>query len=128
ENKLGWDDSAFSVFTTNSGEVEGIPLFSRSYIDLDESQMFYGTNSSTSGDSNSMSNDFVSFDNSDKSSEVNINDFASCDSSVKSLELKSKDSTSCASTSSVSTSESKAEIESNVRTPSQGGNARRKQE
>ncbi|GJS93500.1 putative ribonuclease H-like domain-containing protein [Tanacetum coccineum] len=134
ENELGWDDSAFSVFTTNSEEVEGRPLFSRfaktdsmkavppplsgdytplsDHIDLDESQMFYGTNSSTSSDSNSMSNDFVSCDNSDKSSEVNINDFASSDSSVKSSEPKSKDSTSCASTSSVSTSESEAEIES----------------
>ncbi|GJV76893.1 putative ribonuclease H-like domain-containing protein [Tanacetum coccineum] len=139
ENELGWDDSAFSVFTTNSEEVKGRPLFSRfakadsmkavppplsgdytplsDHIDLDESQMSYGTKSSTSGDSNSMSNDFVSCDNSDKSSEVNLNDFASSDSSVKSSEPKSKDSTSCASTSSVSISESDAEIESNVGTP-----------
>ncbi|GJT39915.1 putative ribonuclease H-like domain-containing protein [Tanacetum coccineum] len=139
ENELGWDDSAFSVFTTNSEEVEGIPLFNRfanvdsmkavplplsgdyiplsDHIDLDESQMSYGTKSSTSGDSNSVSNDFVSCDNSDKSSEVNINNFTFSDSSVKSSEPKSKDSTSCASTSSVSTSESEAEIESNVGTP-----------
>ncbi|GJV56841.1 putative ribonuclease H-like domain-containing protein [Tanacetum coccineum] len=110
ENELGWDDSAFSVFTTNSEEVEGRPLFNRfakadsmkvvppplsgdytplsDHIDLDESQMSYGTKSSTSGDSNSVSNDFVSCDNSDKSSEC-------------------------------STSESEAEIESNVRTPIQ---------
>nr|GEU74347.1 xylulose kinase-1 [Tanacetum cinerariifolium] len=27
ENKLGWDDSAFSVFTTNSKDVEGRPIF-----------------------------------------------------------------------------------------------------
>ncbi|GJV47781.1 hypothetical protein Tco_1437993, partial [Tanacetum coccineum] len=87
------------------------------HIDLDESQMSYGTKSSTSGDSNSVSNDFVSCDNSDKSSEVNTNDFASSNSSVKSSEPKSNDSTSCASTSSVSTSESEAEIESNVGTP-----------
>ncbi|GJV08808.1 ribonuclease H-like domain-containing protein [Tanacetum coccineum] len=141
EKELGWDDSAFSVFTTNSEEVEGRPLFSRfakadsmkavppplfgdytplsDHIDLDESQMTYGTNSSTSGASNSMSNDFLSCDNSDKSSEVNINDFASSDSSVISSEPKSKDSTSYASTSSVSTSESEAEIESNVGTPIQ---------
>ncbi|GJY71310.1 putative ribonuclease H-like domain-containing protein [Tanacetum coccineum] len=141
ENELGWDDSAFSVFTTNSEEVEGRPLFNRfakadsmkavppplsgdytplsDHIDLDESQMSYGTKSSTSGDSNSVSNDFVSCDNSDKSSEVNTNDFASSDSSVKSSEPKSNDSTSCASTSSVSTSESEAEIESNVGTPIQ---------
>ncbi|GJY32349.1 putative ribonuclease H-like domain-containing protein [Tanacetum coccineum] len=141
ENELGWDDSAFSVFTTNSEEVEGRPLFNRfakadsmkavppplsgdytplsDHIDLDESQMSYGTKSSTSGDSNSVSNDFVSCDNSDKSSEVNTNDFASSDSSVKSSEPKLNDSTSCASTSSVSTSESEAEIESNVGTPIQ---------
>ncbi|GKB78995.1 putative ribonuclease H-like domain-containing protein, partial [Tanacetum coccineum] len=54
------------------------------HIDLDESQMSYGTKSSTSGNSNSVSNDFVSCDNRDKSSEVNTNDFASSDSSVKS--------------------------------------------
>ncbi|GJW51727.1 ribonuclease H-like domain-containing protein, partial [Tanacetum coccineum] len=141
ENELGWDDSAFSVFTTNSEEVESRPLFNRfakadsmkalppplsgdytplsDHIDLDESQMSYGTKSSTSGDSNSVSNDFVSCDNSDKSSEVNTNDFASSDSSVKSSEPKSNDSTSCASTSSVSTSESEAKIKSNVGTPIQ---------
>ncbi|GJU14237.1 hypothetical protein Tco_1142203 [Tanacetum coccineum] len=141
ENESGWDDSAFSVFTTNSKEVDGRPLFNRfakadsmkavppplsgdytplsDHIDLDESQMSYGTKSSTSGDSNSVSNDFVSCNNSDKSSEVNTNDFASSDSSVKSSEPKSNDSTSCASTSSVSTSESESEIESNVRTPIQ---------
>ncbi|GKB15151.1 hypothetical protein Tco_0849074, partial [Tanacetum coccineum] len=141
ENELGWDDSAFSVFTTNSEEVEGRPLFIRfakadsmkvvppplsgdytplsDHTDLDESQMSYGTKSSTSGDSNSVSNDFVSCDNSDKSSEVNTNDFASSDSSVKSSEPKSNDSTSCASTSSVSTSKSEAEIKSNVGTPIQ---------
>nr|GEW93645.1 retrovirus-related Pol polyprotein from transposon TNT 1-94 [Tanacetum cinerariifolium] len=28
ENELGWDDSAFSVFTTNSEDVKGRPLFS----------------------------------------------------------------------------------------------------
>ncbi|GJY54417.1 putative ribonuclease H-like domain-containing protein [Tanacetum coccineum] len=140
KNMLRLIDSSI-VFTTNSEEVEGRPLFSRfakadsmkavppplsgdytplsDHIDLDESQMSYGTKSSTSGDSNSMSNDFVSCDNSDKSSEVNINDFASSDSSAKSLEPKAKDSTSCASTPSVSTSESEAEIESNVGTPIQ---------
>ncbi|GJV28348.1 putative ribonuclease H-like domain-containing protein, partial [Tanacetum coccineum] len=141
ENELGWDDSAFSVFTTNSEEVEGRPHFNRfaktdsmkvvppplsgdytplsDHTDLDESQMSYGTKSSTSGDSNSVSNDFVSCDNSDKSSEVNSNDFASSDSSVKTSEPKSNDSTSCASTSSISTSESEAEIESYAGTPIQ---------
>nr|GEZ58359.1 ribonuclease H-like domain-containing protein [Tanacetum cinerariifolium] len=141
ENELGWDDSAFSVFTTNSEDVEGRPLFNRfakadsmkavppplsgdytslsDHIDLDESQMSYGTKSSISSDSKSMSNDFVSCDDSDKSSVVNTNDFAFNDSSVKSLEPKANDSTSCASTSSVSTSKNKAEIESSVGTPIQ---------
>ncbi|GKA58174.1 hypothetical protein Tco_0757362, partial [Tanacetum coccineum] len=64
-------------------------------------------------------NDFVSCDNSDKSSEVITNDFASSDSSVKSSNPKSNDSTSRASTSSVSTSECEAEIKSNVGTPIQ---------
>nr|GEW33344.1 putative ribonuclease H-like domain-containing protein [Tanacetum cinerariifolium] len=135
ENELGWDDFAFSVFTTNSKNVEGRPLFhrfakadsmkvvppplSRDYTslsdhnDLDESQMSYGTKSSTSSDSKSVSNDFVSCDDSDKSLEVNTNNFASSDSSVKSSDPKSNDSTSCASTSSVSASENEAEIESN---------------
>nr|GEW10095.1 putative reverse transcriptase domain-containing protein [Tanacetum cinerariifolium] len=122
ENELGWDDSAFSLFTTNSKDVEGIPIFHRfakadsmkavpppfsgdytslsDHSDLDESQMYYGTRSSTSSDSKSVSNDFVSCDDSDKSSEVNTNDFASSDSSVKSSEPKLNDSTSYASTSS----------------------------
>ncbi|GJW12512.1 putative ribonuclease H-like domain-containing protein, partial [Tanacetum coccineum] len=141
EKELGWDDSAFSVFTTISEEVKSRPLYSRfvkadsmkavppplsgdytplsDYTDLDESQMFYGTKSSISDDSSSVYNDFVSYDNSDKSLEVNTNDFSFCDSSVKSSEPKINDSTSCASTSSVSTSESEAEIESNIRTPIQ---------
>nr|GEX78288.1 ribonuclease H-like domain-containing protein [Tanacetum cinerariifolium] len=141
ENKLGWDDSAFNVFTTNFEDVEGTPLFYRfaktnsmkavppplsgdytslsDHLDLDESQMSYGTKSSTSCDSKSVSNDFVSCDDSNKSSEVNTNDFASSDSSVKSSEHKPNDSTSCASTFSVSTSEHEAEIESNVGTPLQ---------
>nr|GEW53865.1 hypothetical protein [Tanacetum cinerariifolium] len=141
ENELGRDDSAFSVFTTNSEDVEGRPLFNRfaktdsmtavppplsedytslsDHINLDESQMSYGTKSSTSSDSMFVSNDFVSYDDSDKSSEVSTNDFASSDSSVKSSEPKPNNSTFCASTSSVSTSENEAEIESNVGKPIQ---------
>nr|GFD09734.1 hypothetical protein [Tanacetum cinerariifolium] len=81
--------------------------------------MSYGIKSSTSSDSKSVSNDFVSCDDSDKSSEVNTNDFASSYSSVNSSKPKPNDSTSCASTSSVSTSEHEAEIKSNVGTPIQ---------
>nr|GEY89360.1 ribonuclease H-like domain, reverse transcriptase, RNA-dependent DNA polymerase [Tanacetum cinerariifolium] len=69
------------------------------------------------GVTSEVPNDFVSCDDSDKSSEVNTNDFASSDSSVKSLEHKPTDSNSCASTSSVSTSMNEAEIESNDGTP-----------
>nr|GFA65928.1 hypothetical protein [Tanacetum cinerariifolium] len=91
ENELGYDDSAFSVFTTNSEDVEGRPIFHRfaktdsikvvpptlsgdytslsDHTDLDESQMSYGTKSPTSCDPKYVPNDFVSYDNSDKSSE-----------------------------------------------------------
>nr|GEY60001.1 ribonuclease H-like domain, Gag-pre-integrase domain protein [Tanacetum cinerariifolium] len=90
ENELGWDDSAFSEFTTNSEDVEGRPIFNRfaktdsmkavpppltgdytslsDHTDLDESQMSYGTKSSTSCDPKYVPNDFVSCDDSDKSS------------------------------------------------------------
>nr|GEZ84823.1 hypothetical protein [Tanacetum cinerariifolium] len=134
----GWDDSASSVFTTNSKDVEGRPLFNRfaktdsmkavppplsgdytslsNHIDLDESQMSYGTNFITFSNSKSVSNEFVSCDDSDKSSEVNTNEFASSDFSFKSSEPKPNDSTSCASTSNVSTFENEAEIEFNIGT------------
>nr|GFC54866.1 hypothetical protein [Tanacetum cinerariifolium] len=87
------------------------------HIDLDESQMSYGTKSSTCYDFKYVSNDFVSCDDSEKYLEVNTNDFASSDSSVKSLEHEPNDPTSCASTSSVSTYVNEAKIESNVGTP-----------
>nr|GEX37147.1 BEL1-like homeodomain protein 4 [Tanacetum cinerariifolium] len=73
ENELGWDDFAFSVFTTNSEDMKGRPIFHRfaktdsmkavpppltgdytslsDHIDLNESQMSYSTKSSTSSDS-----------------------------------------------------------------------------
>nr|GEU48785.1 hypothetical protein [Tanacetum cinerariifolium] len=138
ENELGWDDSAFSVFTTNSKDVEGRPIFykfakidsmkavppplTRDYTslsdhtDLDESQMSYGTKPSTSCDPKCVPNDVVSCNDSDKSLEDNTNDFASSDPSLNSLEPKPTDS-SCTSTSSVSTSVNEAENESNVETP-----------
>nr|GEU48632.1 xylulose kinase-1 [Tanacetum cinerariifolium] len=110
QNELRWDDSAFSVFTTTFEDVEGRPTFHRfaklnsmktvpppltgdytslsDHTDLDESQMVYGIKSSTSNDFESVTNDFVSCDDSDKSSEDNTSDFASCDSSGKSSEHK----------------------------------------
>nr|GFB04259.1 hypothetical protein [Tanacetum cinerariifolium] len=70
------------------------------HSELDESQMSYGTKSSTSSDSKFVPNDFISCDDSDKSSEVNTSDFASSDSSGKSLEPTPEDSTLYASPSS----------------------------
>nr|GEW07592.1 putative ribonuclease H-like domain-containing protein [Tanacetum cinerariifolium] len=80
KNELGWDDSTFSVFTTNSKDVEGRPIFHR----------FAKTNSMKvvppplSRDYTFQS-DHIDLD---KSLEVNTNDFASSDSSVKSSEHK----------------------------------------
>ncbi|GJR01304.1 putative ribonuclease H-like domain-containing protein [Tanacetum coccineum] len=133
ENELGWDDSAFSVFTTNSEEVEGRPLFNRfakadsmkavppplsgdytplsDHIDLDESQMSYGTKSSTSGDSNSVSNDFVSCDSVTSLQRSSPMEYAFCVQDQASVPL-TVDSSSNASTSSVSTPTSEANLES----------------
>nr|GFB24394.1 ribonuclease H-like domain-containing protein [Tanacetum cinerariifolium] len=112
----GWDDYAFSVFTTNSKDVEGRPLFNR----FAKTDSMKAVPPPLSGDYTSLS-DHIDLDESqiNKSSEVNTNNFASSDSSVKSSEPKPNDSTSCALTSSVSTSANEAEIESNVRTPIQ---------
>nr|GFB79562.1 hypothetical protein [Tanacetum cinerariifolium] len=125
------------IFTTNSEDVEGRPIFHRfaktdslkvvpliltrdytslsDHTNLDESQMSYGRNSSTSCDPKCVPNDIVSCYDSDKSSEDNTNDLALSDSGLKSSEQKPTDS-SCASTSSVSTSMNEAEIDSNVGT------------
>nr|GEU89941.1 uncharacterized mitochondrial protein AtMg00810-like [Tanacetum cinerariifolium] len=138
QKELGWDDSAFSVFTTTFEDVEGRTTFYRfaktdsmkampppltgdytslsDHTELDESHMSYGTKFSTSCDPKSVPNDSVSCDDSDKSSEDNTNDLASSYSGLKSSEHKLTDS-SCASTSSVSTSVNGAEIDSNVVTP-----------
>nr|GEU67772.1 ribonuclease H-like domain-containing protein [Tanacetum cinerariifolium] len=138
QKELGWDDFAFSVFTTTSEDVEGRPTFHRfaktdsmkavplpltgdytslsDHTDLDESQMSYGTKSSTSCDPKSMPNASVSCNDSDKSSDDNTNDLALSDSGLKSSEHKPNDS-SCASTSSVSISVNEAEIKSHVGIP-----------
>ncbi|GJU38621.1 hypothetical protein Tco_1191578 [Tanacetum coccineum] len=76
ENELGWDDSAFSVFTTNSEEVEGRPIF----------------NSDKSSEVNI--NDFASSDSSVKSSEPKSNDstsYASTSSELPSFSCTNKD-------------------------------------
>nr|GEZ17649.1 ribonuclease H-like domain-containing protein [Tanacetum cinerariifolium]GEZ17651.1 ribonuclease H-like domain-containing protein [Tanacetum cinerariifolium]GEZ17667.1 ribonuclease H-like domain-containing protein [Tanacetum cinerariifolium] len=59
DNELGWNDSAFSVFTTNSEDMKGRPLF----------------HSDKSSEVNT--NDFASSDFSVKSSEPKPNDFTS---------------------------------------------------
>nr|GEY75650.1 ribonuclease H-like domain, reverse transcriptase, RNA-dependent DNA polymerase [Tanacetum cinerariifolium] len=109
--ELGIGDSKFSIFYTNSDELEGQPIYNRfasvnhmkavpppltgNYMppsnipDIDESQMVYGkkaTDSSkikTNDDSTSHSNDSVLFDFSNRSSEPSTNDFHTCDSSVE---------------------------------------------
>nr|GFC68034.1 hypothetical protein [Tanacetum cinerariifolium] len=111
--ELGIDDSKFSIFQTNSDELEGQPIYNRfasvdrmkavppplteNYMppsnipDIDESQMVYGkkaTDSSeikTNDDSISYSNDSVLFDFSDRSSEPSNNDLKTYDSSMECL-------------------------------------------
>ncbi|GJY15122.1 putative ribonuclease H-like domain-containing protein [Tanacetum coccineum] len=56
--------------------------------DLDDTQFTYGSKSTNNFETNSVSNDFVSYDNSDKSSDSETTDFASCVSSVKTSSSK----------------------------------------
>ncbi|GJT83502.1 putative ribonuclease H-like domain-containing protein [Tanacetum coccineum] len=94
--------------STSFGELHSLS----DNTDLDETQMTYGKKSTCSIDSISVSNDFVSCDNSDKSSEIKSNDYAFCVSSVKSSEPMTANFSSNASTSSVSTHASEANLES----------------
>ncbi|GJS96996.1 putative ribonuclease H-like domain-containing protein [Tanacetum coccineum] len=59
--------------------------------DLDDTQFTYGSKSTNNFETNSVSNDFVSCDNSDKSSDSETTDFASCVSSVKSSSFKTNE-------------------------------------
>nr|GFC98542.1 hypothetical protein [Tanacetum cinerariifolium] len=109
--ELGIDDSKFSIFHTNSDELEGqaiynrfalvdhmkavLPPLTRNYMppsnipDIDESQMVYGkkaTDSSeikTNDGSISYSNDSILFDFSDRSSKPSTNVFQTYDFSVE---------------------------------------------
>nr|GEU38865.1 ribonuclease H-like domain-containing protein [Tanacetum cinerariifolium] len=109
EEEMGIDDSVFSIFHTNSDDLEGQPIYNRfasvdhmkavpppltgNYMppsnipDIDESHMVYGkkaTDSSeitTNDDSISHSHDSVLFYFSDRSSNPSTNDFQMCDSS-----------------------------------------------
>ncbi|GJV43730.1 hypothetical protein Tco_1428266 [Tanacetum coccineum] len=66
---------------------------------VDDTQFTYGSKSNNCVETNSVSNDFVSCDNSDKSSDSESTGFASCVSSVKSSSLKTKDQLASASSS-----------------------------
>ncbi|GJT25145.1 hypothetical protein Tco_0895082 [Tanacetum coccineum] len=73
------------------------PLITGTFIppsnnpNLDDTQVTYGSKSNNYFDTNSVSNDFVSCDNSDKSSDSETTDFASCVSSVKSSSYKTNE-------------------------------------
>ncbi|GJS01740.1 hypothetical protein Tco_0318248 [Tanacetum coccineum] len=100
-----FDPSGPSIFDTTPEDVAEKPLYDRfvkvvgmhavpppltgtfmppsNNPDLDDTQFTYGSKSNNYFETNSVSNDFVSCDNSDKSSDSETTDFASCVSSVK---------------------------------------------
>ncbi|GJV39520.1 hypothetical protein Tco_1417960 [Tanacetum coccineum] len=108
-----FDPSAPSIFDTTPEDVEGKPLYDRfvkavgmhvvpspitgtfmppsNKPDLDDTQVTYGSKSNDYFETNSVSNDFVSCDNSDKSSDSETTGFASCVSSVKSSSSKTNE-------------------------------------
>ncbi|GJT40585.1 putative ribonuclease H-like domain-containing protein [Tanacetum coccineum] len=108
-----FDPSAPSIFDTTPEDVEGKPLYDRfvkavgmhvvpspitgtfmppsNKPDLDDTQVTYGSKSNDYFETNSVSNDFVSSDNSDKSSDSETTGFASCVSSVKSSSSKTNE-------------------------------------
>nr|GFC91906.1 hypothetical protein [Tanacetum cinerariifolium] len=111
EGELGIDDSQFSIFHSNSNELEGQPIYNRfasvdhmkavpppltrNYMppfdipDIDELQVVYGKKAidlseiKTTIDSITHTNDSILFDFSDRSSEPFTNDLKMCDSSVE---------------------------------------------
>ncbi|GJW49060.1 putative ribonuclease H-like domain-containing protein [Tanacetum coccineum] len=108
-----FDPSAPSIFDTTPEDVEGKPLYDRfvkavgmhvvpspitgtfmppsNKPNLDDTQVTYGSKSNNYFETNSVSNDFVSCDNSDKSSDSETTGFASCVSSVKSSSSKTNE-------------------------------------
>ncbi|GJW20222.1 synaptobrevin, longin-like domain protein [Tanacetum coccineum] len=106
-----FDPSGPSIFDTTPKDVAEKPLYDRfvksvgmhavpppitgtfmppsNKPDLDDTQFTYGSKSTDNFETNSVSNDFVSCDTSDKSSDLETIDFASCVSSVKSSSLAS---------------------------------------
>ncbi|GKF51492.1 hypothetical protein Tco_0147959, partial [Tanacetum coccineum] len=108
-----FDPSAPSIFDSTPEDVEGIHLYDRfdkavgihavpppitgtfmppsNRPDIDDTQFTYGLKSNNSSETNSVSNDFVSCDNSDKSSDLETTDFASCVSSVQTSSSKTNE-------------------------------------
>ncbi|GJZ70430.1 putative ribonuclease H-like domain-containing protein, partial [Tanacetum coccineum] len=109
-DKVQLEESKASIFDTTLEDVAAKPLYDRfvkavgmhvvplpitgtfmppsNNHDLDDTQFTYGSKSNNCFETNSVSNDFVSCDNSDKSSDSETTDFASCVSSVKSSSSK----------------------------------------
>ncbi|GJR79203.1 putative ribonuclease H-like domain-containing protein [Tanacetum coccineum] len=108
-----FDPSGPSIFDTTPEDVAEKPLYDRfvkavgmhavpppitghfmppsNNPDLDDTQFTYGSKSNNYFETNSISNDFVSCDNSDKSSDSETTDFASCVSSVKTSSSKTNE-------------------------------------
>ncbi|GJY17357.1 putative ribonuclease H-like domain-containing protein [Tanacetum coccineum] len=108
-----FDLSAPSIFDSSLKDVAEKPLYDRfvkvvgmhvvpppitgtfmppsNKPDLDDTQVTYGSKSNNYFETNSVSNDFVSCDNSDKSSDSETTGFASCVSSVKSSSSKTNE-------------------------------------
>ncbi|GJX36319.1 putative ribonuclease H-like domain-containing protein [Tanacetum coccineum] len=108
-----FDPSGPSIFDTTPEDVAEKPLYDRfvkavgmhvvpppitgtfmppsNNPDLDDTQFTYGSKSNNYFETNSVSNDFVSCDNSDKSSDSETTGFASCVSSVKSSSSKTNE-------------------------------------
>ncbi|GJT04864.1 putative ribonuclease H-like domain-containing protein [Tanacetum coccineum] len=108
-----FDLSAPSIFDTSPEDVAEKPLYdmfvkavgmhvvpppiTRTFMppsnnpDIDDTQFTYGSKSTNYAETNSVSNDYVSCDNSDKSSDSETTGFASCVSSVKSSSSKTNE-------------------------------------
>ncbi|GJS71974.1 putative ribonuclease H-like domain-containing protein [Tanacetum coccineum] len=84
-----FDPSAPSIFDTTLRCRTFMPPSNKP--DLDDTQVTYGSKSNNYFETNSVSNDFVSCENSDKSSDSETTGFASCVSSVKSSSSKTNE-------------------------------------
>ncbi|GJX12031.1 putative ribonuclease H-like domain-containing protein [Tanacetum coccineum] len=112
-DKVQLEESKASIFDSTPEDVAEKPLYDRfvkavgmhvvpppltgtfmppsNNLDLDDTQFTYGSKSNNYVETNSVSNDFVSCDNSDKSLDSETTDFASCVSSVKSSSSKTNE-------------------------------------